>query len=275
MLAKFPIYTRFLNGGKLCGRGGEAVYGFLLHQVAKISEKYAQYLHDSKGVKPISISPLILERGCDGWELKDGYLHIKEGVNARIIISALDETTISILMKALIDIYKQKEVVNIGGIKGVIEEVCIKEKEGAKFERYAELIKKAKKNREVTFKFLTPTSFRQKGIQATFPLPEHVFLSLLSTWNAFSEVKIPESIKEKFKSIGVSQYHLYSEMWNFSKYKILGCRGSVEYAFKNNFTEGELKILNALSRFANFSGVGYKRTMGMGMVEVQNVEKTS
>ncbi len=266
MLAKFSIILRFLEDGKIRGRGGEAVHGFIINEVASISEKYAEYLHNMKGIKPFSLSPVLPEKG--DWELKEGYLNINGNAEARIIISALNDETTGILIKALIDAKKQEKMVNIGELKAKVERVYIKERDGARFERYSNIIKRAKRNRKVMFRFLTPTSFRQNGTQMTFPTPDLVFSSLLQIWNTFSDIKIPEEIKEKFKSIAVSRYNLHSELWHFSRYKIFGCKGSIEYIFKNGFTDAELKLLNALCLFSEFSGVGYKRTMGMGMVEV-------
>lgn len=269
MLGKFLIILRLLSQGTIRGLGGEAVHGFLLNAIAMISNEYAQKLHDSKRIKPFSVSPLFFENKDEGWQLENGYLKIKENINATIAISTLNESCLGIIMKALICTEKQKKKVNIGGLKAVVKKVCIKEAEGARFEKYSDIIKKAKKNEKVTFNLLTPLSFRQNGIQQTFPTPELVFSSLLQTWNAFSDIKIPEEIKDKFRSIVVSRYNLHSELWHFSKYKIFGCKGRIEYTFKDDFSESELRILNALSRFATYSGIGYKRTMGMGMVDVR------
>ncbi|MGC9046404.1 MAG: CRISPR-associated endoribonuclease Cas6 [Thermodesulfovibrio sp.] len=240
----------------------------MLNEVAQISESYAKKLHDPGGLKPFSVSPLILG-AKEEWQLTDGSLNIKENARAKITISAFDEATLGVFMKAFIDAQKQQKLVNIGGLKAGLEDVHMKETEGARFDTYHDLIKKAKKKRKLTFKILTPMSFRQNGIQTTFPTAELVFSSLLQTWNAFSDVKLSEELKDKFKLVGVSRFNLHSELWHFSNYKIFGARGSIEYTFSKDFKEEELKMLNALSRFATYTGVGYKRTMGMGMVNVE------
>jgi len=54
---------------------------------------------------------------------------------------------------------------------------------------------------------------------------EAVFSSLLKTWNAFSEVKISEEIRQKFCRIGISRFNFCSELCHFSGYKIFGSRG--------------------------------------------------
>lgn len=269
ILAKFSIIVKFLESGKIRGRGGEAVLGFLLHEVSLLSKDYAKKLHDIQDVKPYAVSPLLSPESKSALSPSEGVLEIEKEQVARIVLSAFDETTLGVFMKALIDAQKQKRDINIGGIKAEVDKVALRESEGARYITYKDILKKRRIKRSAIFKFLTPLSFRHNGLQLTFPTPEHVFSSLLRTWNAFSDVKIPEEIKEKFSQIGVAQYNLRSELWEFSRYRIFGCRGRIIYNFSKNFSEGEIRILNSLCELANFSGAGYKRTMGMGMVEVR------
>jgi CRISPR-associated endoribonuclease Cas6 len=271
MLGRFVIQVKFTQAGRIRGRGGEAVHGFILNEVSRISKEYSKKLHDMDEVKPFSFSPLLPLKESNILIMEDGYLRVEEDNRAKIVLSALDEMTAGVLMKALIDAQKGKEEVEIGGIKAVVENVYIKEKEGAKFTRFEDLLKRKKKSKKTIYKFITPVSFRQNGVQITFPAPEHVFSSLLNTWNAFSPVKIDERFRERFKDIRVGRFDIHSELWHFSKYKVFGCRGMIEYNFEKKFTSSDIKLLNALSELANFSGVGYKRTMGMGMVNVRLV----
>ncbi len=270
VLGRLSIQVKFKEPGKIRGRGGEAVYGFLLNEISKVSEKYAEFFHDTNGIKPFSISPLMKLKNSDGAiSISEGILTIPKETTAMIVISALEEKTIGVIMKALIDAYKQKHDINIGGIRAEIEKVCIRESEGAKYLSYSDILKKRRRKKSAVFKLLTPLSFRHNGVQMTFPTPELVFGSLLRTWNTFSDVKISEELREKFPQIAVSRYELRTEMWHFSRYKIFGCRGRITYDFNKGFSGEEIKLLNALCELANFSGIGYKRTMGMGMVEVR------
>lgn len=269
MLGKFYINVRFKEAGRIRGRGGEAVMGFLLNEVSQVSKDYAQTLHDAKGNKPYAISPLLPISNGVSFQVSDGVMTIDEGNSAKILISALDETTLGVVMRAMIDAHKEKREINIGGVRAEITKIGIKESEGAKYTTFSDIIKRDKIKNTVRFRFLTPLSFRKNGIQQTFPLPELVFSSLLKTWNAFSEIKFPEGIRKKFSCIAVARYNLHTELWHFSRYKIFGSRGGISYDFSKGFSEEEIKILNSLSELANFSGVGYKRTMGMGMVNVR------
>lgn len=270
MLSKFSIVVSFLESGKIRGRGGEAVYGFLLNEVAKVSKEYADFLHNTNGIKPFVTSPLMqLRSPCGGAMVKDGILTVREDTTARITISTLVERATAVFMKAMIDAHKRKKGIDIGGIRAEIERVSIKESEGARYTTFSDILKKKRRKKEAVFKLLTPLSFRHNGRQITFPSPELVFASLLKTWNAFSNVKIPEETEEIFGRIAVSRYDLHTELWNFSRYKIFGCRGKITYNFDKGFSNDEIKILNALCELGNFSGVGYKRTMGMGMVDVR------
>lgn len=269
MLGRFQIEVKFLESGKIRGRGGEAVHGFLINEVSRISKEYANKLHDIGEIKPYAVSPLLSPESKSALSSSEGVLEIEKEQVARIALSALDETTLGVFMKALIEAHKQKREINIGGIKAEVDKVAIRESEGARYITYKDILKKRRIKRSAIFRFLTPLSFRHNGLQKTFPIPEQIFTSLLGIWNAFSDVKIPEEIREKFSQIAVAQYNLHSELWEFSKYRIFGCRGRITYNFSKNFSDGEIKILNSLCELANFSGAGYKRTMGMGMVEVR------
>lgn len=269
MIGKFPVSLVFCESGTIRGKGGETVHGFVLNEVARVTQRYAETLHNMRGVKPFSLSPLLLKRNEGEWEFKDGKLNIRRNTPVMILISAFDDRILNVLMEAFTDADKQKREVKIGGLRAVVNKVGLNEMDGGRFDKFSDIMENAKMEKKITFYLLTPLSFRQNGIQQTFPTPELVFSSLLQTWNAFSDIKIPEEIKDRFRSIVVSRYNLHSELWHFSKYKIFGCRGRVEYTFKDDFSESELRILNALSRFATYSGIGYKRTMGMGMVDVR------
>ena len=103
-------------------------------------------------------------------------------------------------------------------------------------------------------------------MQFIFPQPELVFSSLLKRWNAFSELKIPEEHAAYFPSIKVSSYDLRTQLVHFSRYKIIGFKGEVEYELPGNASEGFRREVNALADFASYSGVGAKTAMGMGQV---------
>jgi CRISPR-associated endoribonuclease Cas6 len=272
MVGKFPVIIQLKTPLNVKGRGGETLHGFLLSLIADVDSDYASYLHNLRSVKPFSISPIFSL--TPDFKIQNGKMYLNTKSEFRFIINSLNLRTLEVLIKAFVNAEKKKKL-KIGEAEGIIKKICLKENEGAIFLKYEDILKMSKVRREVEFKVLTPLSFRKNGNQVIFPEPSLFFKSLKNTFNAFSPIKIPGSIENKFEEIGVSKFSLHSEMWEFSNYKIIGCTGRVKFVFEKKLDEEEVKFLNALCLFANFSGVGYKRTMGMGMVEVQNVEKTS
>jgi len=165
------------------------------------------------------------------------------------------------------------EKVPIANVDGVeIELTTVKAKDVTTFES---LMAKAKPLKELIFDFVTPTTFKKGRYDYVLPEPYLVFKSLLNRWNAFSPIKI--SGRELFSF--VKESILISGCWIKTKKtelmngaKITGFSGRV-FFYAANFDEEKLKILNALSRFAEFSGVGRKTTMGFGKVKLAQKRK--
>jgi len=143
-------------------------------------------------------------------------------------------------------------------------------------ETYEEMLKGSSPKRDILLDFLTPTSFRQGKVDLILPEPYLVFKNLLNRWNTFSPIKV--SSKEV---LGFVKENVFvSGCWIRTKkveimddVKMTGFTGRVYfYAFKKD-TE-VLRVLNALCRFSEFSGVGRKTTMGFGKVKESSYEKT-
>ena len=69
----------------------------------------------------------------------------------------------------------------------------------------------------------------------------------------------------------VSRYTLETRYLPSSKFGQSGFQGNVTYEVKGIPTSPEAAWLSPLARFALFSGVGYKTTMGMGQARCTNI----
>lgn len=128
------------------------------------------------------------------------------------------------------------------------------------------------------FEFHTPTVFslgkKSWGKHLhLFPEPAYVFESLANQWENFA----PQSLRVGVHALtphGIGQWcaeqivaanytlttsHLYAK-----KFGQVGFQGTITYDVKGKRTDPEALWLSTLARFAFFSGVGYKTTMGMG-----------
>ncbi len=125
----------------------------------------------------------------------------------------------------------------------------------------------AKPFRKIPLIFKTPTAFRSQGKHRVFPEPELVFGSLLRRWNSLSPLNFHEI---PFSEILVSRFRLTTEPFYLGNLTLIGFVGEVVYDLKN-LSAPERRVVSALARFAQFAGVGYKTTMGMGKVELGRV----
>ncbi len=156
-------------------------------------------------------------------------------------------------------------VANVDEVK--LRLTTVKAKDVTTFES---LMAKAKPLKELIFDFVTPTTFKKGRYDYVLPEPYLVFKSLLNKWNAFSPIKISDKKLLSFvkKNILISGCWIKTKKTELmSRAKITGFSGRV-FFYVANFDEEKLKILNALSRFAEFSGVGRKTTMGFGKVKL-------
>ena len=133
---------------------------------------------------------------------------------------------------------------------------------------YQNLIQNDALTSDFLFQFKTPTTFKKGNFDFPLPDPELIFKSLLNKWNAFSPIKIEFNLKKLKYKIALHGAWIRTEKVDLSKDKrVLGFRGRV--LLYTSAEKEELKLLNTLYRFAPFSGVGRKTTMGLGYVKTQ------
>lgn len=118
--------------------------------------------------------------------------------------------------------------------------------------------------RHLTFRFLTPTSFRQRGTQLVWPDPRNVWGSLLRRWNEFASVQFPPGLEEELGQLEVSAYELRTRPVRFSGYMVIGFVGYTTYRIPPTLSPACRQPLLALAHYAKYAGVGYKSTMGLG-----------
>jgi len=125
--------------------------------------------------------------------------------------------------------------------------------------------------RQWQMEFVTPTTFHQNGMDMPLPLPALVYGSLIQAWNTFSPIPLPVHIGGFIdQAIGIARHRITTRMVQFGKMEQhVGFVGTVNYMVKPTLTAEELhpyvSILNLLTQFAFYTGVGIRTTVGMGM----------
>ena len=113
--------------------------------------------------------------------------------------------------------------------------------------------------------FASPTGFRSGGMTVPVPLPDLVYGSLVETWNAFSPVAISDEARRFAEEcLGISRYQL-------STRAVSGKGGAVQIGFvgKCQYTALNrdrywLGVIQLLTDFAFYAGIGYQTAAGMG-----------
>lgn len=262
MIGKFSISLETDGGCEVNGVGGEVFHALTVNVLGISDKKLSDLIHNQKELKPLSIFPSLEKK-----QSQNGKLEIKNGEIIRFEVSALNQGLLEKLLEGFSEGYERKISFPFSTANARIHKIHLSSSDGAQFTPYSDILKGSPPKKKIKIQILTPLSFRRKGRQIPYPLPEPFFNSLLKLWNKFSGIKLPEKIGSEFEKIKTARYFLRTELWKFSNYSIIGCKGSIEFNIAH-LPESTAKMINALCRFAEFSGVGYKRTMGMGMVKI-------
>ena len=135
---------------------------------------------------------------------------------------------------------------------------------------YTEMRTSAHAETRINLRFLSPTSFRSRGMHYPLPDPVLVFQSWLNRWNEFAPEahQINVALLDIVAAhIAVSRYNGRTEMVDFGGNKrVVGFVGAVQYTVLRAYKIGEawLRKLNVLADYAPFCGTGHKTAQGMG-----------
>jgi CRISPR-associated endoribonuclease Cas6 len=116
-----------------------------------------------------------------------------------------------------------------------------------------------------TLEFASPVTFRQRGHNQPFPLPELVFGSLLERWNAFAPLALPEEVRRFAEEcLVVSRYELRSVRATTKNQAFqVGGVGRCTYTATHR-DRYWLACIETLAHFARYSGVGAGTARGFG-----------
>lgn len=261
-LGKVAVGLLVESGARLRGLGGEVLHALLFRTLKQYSSELASKIHNQTEQRPFSLSPPLGD--C---EFRQGYVVVSPGTTMTFGLAFLSEELLAGSISAFLSVLQEGQVLSLSRKPVILQNLDLCK---GSFSTFSKILSNASATPVITLEFVTPTSFRKNEIQVVFPGPELVFSSLLKRWNTFSEMKIPEEHATYFPSIKVSSYDLRTQLVHFSRYKIIGFKGKVEYELPGNASEGFLRDVNSLANFASYSGVGVKTAMGMGQVRRAN-----
>ncbi|MBA7564492.1 hypothetical protein ES708_06155 [subsurface metagenome] len=245
---------------------GSQAYGLFLNVLRMSSQSLAEELHGLDGAKPFTVSPL---QGRFG----------RAGEGLRVIPEAKYSLRFTFMKSDVFAHFLDgtmkwgDNTVELGSGSFQVEEVnpASKKDSSTGFQSYQGILNGASTRHQIELQFSSPTAFRSGGKRnVVFPTPELVFGSYLNRWQAFSPVKLDDSISSWFDRIVVARYKLGTQILNFGSYQEVGFTGRCRYELNKNAPEEVAHALNALADFAFYCGTGAKTTMGMGQTKRLN-----
>lgn len=241
---------------------GRAAHAALLGLVEAHDAALSARLHDEPGPRPFTLA-VLEEGGRQG--LRETAARAGQRLHLRVTL--LDDA----LAPALLEALRSASVVElVHGRFRVGSRLAEPEEHpvagSARYEALAErwLFPGPPLPRRLRFRFFSPTTFHSRGRHVPLPLPHLVFGSLAERWNAYAPVCLsPEVVSGLGEQLAVGRYRLETRLVDFGAGKQVGYLGTCEFVL----LEAEPAVAGAahlLARYAFFSGVGHKVTMGLG-----------
>lgn len=237
---------------------GQRLMAVFLNLVRAVDAALAANLHDSKGVKPFTISYLFGEMPPGGKE-KPVLDPEKEYV--------LRITTYDPILSM---VWKEGVLPSIAG-----STVCIGQEtlvvcgytlqEELLSDIYCRhIIDSQKPPNSIILRFHTPTAFRSGQSNFLFPLPRFVWLSLNRAWTSVAPVDLGRDLHLwAEKEVRAARYDLKTNILHFDRYRQIGFTGLCEYHINTRDVD-RLRSYRLLADFSRYCGLGIKTTMGMG-----------
>jgi len=138
----------------------------------------------------------------------------------------------------------------------------------AGYTSWEELLQRAPAAETITLQFASPTAFRRGDLDLPLPLPELVFGSYLTKWQAFSPIPLDQTLLEKeffTRHVGIKEHRIRTLPFHDGRVIVPGFVGKCTFIIKGNLEEEIIRQINCLADFAFYAGTGRKTTHGMGM----------
>lgn len=243
---------------------GRASYALLMRLIAAYDAELAKQLHDTDSLKPYTCSALI-----GGQRINRSSRQYQPEETAWLRYTGLDETISAHLLRLA---EHPPAKVELDGHIFRVEQATLDPEVHSwagqtNYERLAApyLLADHQPDYRPKLHFASPTTFHSQGKSQPIPLPDWVFGSLADRWNAFSPVQIgPELRRFATECVVLNQYRLRTRAIPFKENVVqMGCIGQAGYVVVNR-DRYWTSLLNLLTAYSFYSGVGYQTTIGLG-----------
>jgi CRISPR-associated endoribonuclease Cas6 len=257
---------------------GHLTHAMFLDMVAQVKAPLATRLHNEQTYKPFTVSALL------NAPRREGQLHVQVGMLYHVRITLLDGGEIwDCFTRRILE--EHQLILRIGRgcfrVERLLSTPTNSLNDWAAHCSWQDLSREQPREM-ITLRFASPTAFSLgKRRFALFPEPVFVWDSLLRSWNRYAPegLHIEKTALRTFIAdrMTVRDYALHTGTLHFPNAPQTGFLGTCTYLLKKepdqDGDEQNLFHITALAQFAQFAGVGYKTTMGMGQVRITEEEK--
>jgi CRISPR-associated endoribonuclease Cas6 len=268
------------GGGSLRTTQGRLAHAAFLDLLRQADPPLSAALHDSRGRKPFTLSPLLgLGYG------QDGRLLVRPGDTPWLRITLLDPALFRSFIRYFLQPGRQPRL-RLGSVDFQVAELISTPGTHplAGFASLSELFDRwesaelTEDLRRVVLQFRSPTVFslldnapsRPKGSRRMHVLPEPslVFGELAGAWDRLTGGETRAAVRDYAADcVVVARHDIETHMYDFGGgHKQVGFTGQVAFQLMGQADEPLVRHLNRLADLAFFTGVGSKTTMGMGQV---------
>ncbi|MEA5506211.1 CRISPR-associated endoribonuclease Cas6 [Halotia wernerae UHCC 0503] len=236
------------------------LHAWFLNQVRSTDPELSAYLHDGESEKPFTISAL------DGAIASSGrQVQLLKDTCYRWSVTALSHRVQEWMVQWVENLPK---VLDLRNAPLQIRSVGIAHPPTT----YTQLLK-SESRETVTFRFVSPTSFRRKGHHFPLPVPVNVFHSYLRRWNNFSGMTVDQDAFLTWVDdyILITRCHLTTtKVLAGKKGAVTGFTGAIELSLTKEAVEQPefLQLFSALGKLAPYCGTGHKTTFGLGQTRL-------
>jgi CRISPR-associated endoribonuclease Cas6 len=242
---------------------GRATYMAVLALLKRDNQSLADQIHDHDGLKPLTVSSVMYADGADA----TGEVTPEQSYAIRV-------TALSPELEELVATWPERAPTHfmLDTTRWQVE-AATADQDAHPWAGRATCAELAApgltgtggKQRRWELYFAAPVTFRQRGMNQPFPLPELVFGSLLERWNCFAPLPLPDEARDFVSgAVAVSAYDLHSvRAQTKNNAPQIGALGRCTYTATRPDPYG-VPCLDVLARFAFYSGVGAGTTRGFG-----------
>lgn len=241
---------------------GHLAHALFLNLIKQFNPQLSARLHDEPGYRPFTISPLYKA------QVHAERLLLKRGQSYYLRVTLLDGGAIWHALST--------HFLETGQITVILGEATLHLIRMLTSSRYDptgwastttwSALGKIAACSPIEMHFSTPTAFSEgKREFALVPKPTLLWESLVRVWNRYApaDYAFPkEMLNDILRQIGVSTCDLHTTTWRYPTSTQKGFIGTCTYQFP--LQHPCACMLTTLAAFAQYAGVGYKTTMGMG-----------